>query len=46
MFANNTPLKREGLPEEVAYSILFLASEQASFIIGETLEVNGGLLMD
>lgn len=46
MFANNTPLKREGLPEEVAYPILFLASEQASFIIGETLEVNGGLLMD
>lgn len=46
MFANNTPLKREGLPEEVAYPILFLASEQASFIIGETIEINGGLLMD
>ena len=46
MFAKNTPLKREGTPEEVAYSILFLASEQASFIIGETLEINGGLLMD
>ena len=46
LFARNTPLKREGLPEEVAYSILFLASEQASFIIGETLEINGGLLMD
>ena len=46
MFANNTPLKREGLPEEVAYPILFLASEFASFIIGETIEINGGLLMD
>lgn len=46
MFANNTPLKREGTPEEVAFSILFLASEQASFITGETLEINGGLLMD
>ena len=46
MFANNTPLKREGTPEEVAYGVLFLASEQASFIIGETLEINGGLLMD
>lgn len=46
MFANNTPLKREGTPEEVAFSILFLASEQASFITGETLEINGGMLMD
>ena len=45
-FANNTPLKREGTPEEVAYGILFLASDYASFIIGETLEINGGLLMD
>jgi 3-oxoacyl-[acyl-carrier protein] reductase len=41
-----TPLKREGLPEEVAGPVLFLASEYASFILGETLEVNGGLLMD
>lgn len=46
MMANNTPLKREGKPEEVAYPILFLASDYASFIIGETLEINGGLLMD
>jgi 3-oxoacyl-[acyl-carrier protein] reductase len=45
-FASNTPLKREGTPEEVAYGILFLASDQASFITGETLEINGGLLMD
>jgi len=45
-FAANTPLQREGLPEEVAYGILFLASEQASFITGETLEINGGMLMD
>ncbi|MCK5102367.1 MAG: SDR family oxidoreductase [Cyclobacteriaceae bacterium] len=46
MYANNTPLKREGTPEEVAYGILFLASEYASFIVGETMEINGGLLMD
>jgi 3-oxoacyl-[acyl-carrier protein] reductase len=46
MFANNTPLKREGKPEEVAYPILFLASDYASFILGETLEINGGMLMD
>ena len=45
-FADNTPLKREGTPEEVAYGVLFLASDQASFITGETLEINGGMLMD
>ena len=46
LFAKNTPLKREGKPEEVAYPILFLASDFASFILGETLEINGGMLMD
>jgi 3-oxoacyl-[acyl-carrier protein] reductase len=45
-FAANTPLQREGRPEEVAYGILFMASTQASFITGETLEINGGMLMD
>lgn len=40
------PLKREGLPDEVAYSILFLASDYAGYITGETLEINGGLYMD
>jgi 3-oxoacyl-[acyl-carrier protein] reductase len=45
-FAANTPLKREGTPEEVAYVILFLASDFASFLVGETIEINGGMLMD
>jgi 3-oxoacyl-[acyl-carrier protein] reductase len=40
------PLGREGKPEEVAYSILFLASKYAGYIHGETLEINGGQLMD
>jgi NAD(P)-dependent dehydrogenase (short-subunit alcohol dehydrogenase family) len=30
----------------VAYGVLFLASDKASFITGETMEINGGLLMD
>jgi 3-oxoacyl-[acyl-carrier protein] reductase len=38
------PLGRLGAPEEVAYAILFLASEEASYITGATLDVNGGLL--
>jgi 3-oxoacyl-[acyl-carrier protein] reductase len=39
---NRTPLHREGQPEDVAGIALFLASPHASFIAGETIEVNGG----
>jgi 3-oxoacyl-[acyl-carrier protein] reductase len=38
-----TPLRREGTPADVAGAALFLASDQAGFIAGETIEVNGGL---
>jgi len=44
-FAASTPLGRVGMPEECATVIAFLASEAASFIVGETIEVNGGQLM-
>jgi 3-oxoacyl-[acyl-carrier protein] reductase len=40
------PLGRLGKPEDVANAILFLASDEASFITGEILDVNGGALMD
>ena len=40
-----TPLGRFGTPEEVAYAVSFLASEEASFITGVTLSVDGGLVM-
>jgi 3-oxoacyl-[acyl-carrier protein] reductase len=39
---SKTPLGREGSPEDVAGAVVFLASSAASFITGETLEVNGG----
>ena len=44
-FANSNPLGRVGTPQECATVIAFLASEAASFIVGETIEVNGGQLM-
>lgn len=40
------PVRRMGKPEDVAYAILFLASDEASFITGETINLNGGYLMD
>jgi 3-oxoacyl-[acyl-carrier protein] reductase len=41
----NTPLGRLGTVEEVAYAALFLASDEAAFITGQVLTVDGGLVM-
>ena len=41
-FAAGVPLKRLGRPEEIADTIVFVASPQASFISGESIAVNGG----
>lgn len=42
--AERTPLSRIGTPEDIANAILFLASENASFITGQTLTVDGGFI--
>ena len=39
------PMQRLGQPEEVASVVNFLASQQASYITGETIHVNGGMFM-
>ena len=36
------PLRRAGKPEELADAILFLASDKASFVTGQIINVNGG----
>ena len=41
-----TPLKRMARPEEIAGTVAFLASDDAGFITGATIGVNGGLRMD
>jgi 3-oxoacyl-[acyl-carrier protein] reductase len=43
--AQNTPLGRLGTPEDVAQAIVFLASEEAAFITGQVLGVNGGFVV-
>lgn len=39
-----TPMARFGLPEDVAMAAVYLASDEAKFITGQTLRVNGGLI--
>ncbi len=37
------PLERTGAPEEVAAAVVFLCSDEASYVTGQTLRVNGGM---
>lgn len=44
--AQAIPIRRPGVPEDLAKAVLFLASEQSSYITGETINVTGGLWND
>jgi 3-oxoacyl-[acyl-carrier protein] reductase len=45
-YAGMIPLGRVGTPAEVGKVICFLASDAASYLAGETIEINGGMFMD
>ena len=45
MTLTGIPLKRMGEPEDVANAVLFLASDNASYITGQTINVDGGMVM-
>jgi 3-oxoacyl-[acyl-carrier protein] reductase len=42
---SKVPLKRPGKPEDVAAAVRFLASEDAAYITGQVIDVNGGMYM-
>lgn len=44
MVAGNTPLRREGHPDEIADLIAYLASDEASFLTGANVDANGGMV--
>jgi len=43
--AEETPVRREGTPDDIAHAIAYLASEEASFVTGQVLSPNGGRYM-
>jgi 3-oxoacyl-[acyl-carrier protein] reductase len=45
MLLDKIPLQRLGKPEDIAYTVGFLASSAASYVTGETMHVNGGMYM-
>ena len=45
LISNKIPAGRFGRPEEVAAAVVYLASSEASYITGQTLHINGGMVM-
>jgi len=46
IYIDKIPLKKFGEPKDVAMAVAFLLSDNASYITGETIKVNGGMLMN
>ena len=44
-FLDNITLKRAGLPEDVANLVCFLSSDDSSYITGQVINIDGGLII-
>ena len=44
-YSEKTPLGRKAKPEEIGYGLVFLASDYSSYITGETIKIDGGLIL-
>ncbi len=44
--ADSIPMKRVGKPEEIAFTVAFLAADEAAYITGEDIDINGGSYID
>ena len=42
---NNVPMKRLGVGAEIAAGVVYLASDEAAYVTGQTLHINGGMAM-
>jgi 3-oxoacyl-[acyl-carrier protein] reductase len=45
-FLSRIPANRIGSPEDIAHTALFLASDEASYITGQTITVDGGRIIN
>lgn len=45
-FLNKIPIRKIGLPQDIAYTALFLASDEAKYITGQTITVDGGRIIN
>ena len=45
-FLNQIPIKRMGTPEDIANAVIFLASDKASYITGQTITIDGGRIIN